>query len=132
MGVQAMATTLCWPAVGAAWGIGPYGTMLLWLGLGLILVGVGAVLFFSWFRKKYRSPRPHGGASVFSVEDVERLYKAGTISKEEFARLRRIALGLPAVARKQNQPAGQGELNEEPQLDDNQAGDDGGEGNLRQ
>jgi hypothetical protein len=106
--------------------------MLLWLGMGLILAGVGAVLFFSWLRRRYRSPGSHSGAGVFSVEDVERLYKAGTISREEFARLRRIALGLPAAAGKLDQPAGQGELNEGLQLDDNQAGDNGGEGNLRQ
>jgi hypothetical protein len=106
--------------------------MLLWMGMGMIALGVVALLFFSWFRKKYRSPRPDSGEFAFSVEDVERLYKAGTISKEEFSRLRRIALGLAAASQKQDQAAGQAKLNAGPQLDDKQGGDEGGEGNLRQ
>ncbi len=106
--------------------------MLLWMGMGLIVMGIGAVMFFSWFRKRYRSPGAEESGRAFTVEDAQRLYQAGTISKEEFSRLRRIALGLPAVAQKPDQAdGGQAELNDGPRLDDKQAGDQGGEGNLR-
>jgi len=57
------------------------------LALGVILVAM---------RRRFHG-RPRQGGGDLSVEQVERLRRGGTISDEEFATLRRRALGLGAA-----------------------------------
>lgn len=61
--------------------------------IGAILV-LGVILVA--MRRRFGGEQPQG-ADDFSVEQVERLRRSGAISDEEFATLRRRALGLGAA-----------------------------------
>ena len=65
----------------------------------LALLALAGGLF--WARRAWLKPRPKDDLSAlagFSIEHLEEMREAGQISKEEFSRLRRMALGLEEAA----------------------------------
>jgi len=66
-------------------------------GIILILVLLGSAAGFYWARRALLKPRRQDELSPpagFSMAHLEKMLQAGRISKEEFSRLRRMALGL--------------------------------------
>jgi len=61
--------------------------------LALLLLAGG----FYWARRIFLTPRPKddlAASAGFSLERLEKMLQEGQISREEFSRLRRMALGL--------------------------------------
>jgi hypothetical protein len=65
----------------------------------LLIVGLVVV---PWIRRRYHPSNVDGldGGSVFDIEGLERMRRAGLITEEEFRSLRRAALGLDRKAAK--------------------------------
>jgi hypothetical protein len=65
----------------------------------LLIVGL---VFVPWVRRRYHPSNIDGldGGSVFDIEGLERMRRAGLITEEEFRLLRRAALGLDRKASK--------------------------------
>jgi hypothetical protein len=66
-----------------------------------VLLIVGLVVS-PWIRRRYHPSNVDGldGGSVFDIEGLERMRRAGLITEEEFRSLRRAALGLDRKASK--------------------------------
>lgn len=67
---------------------------------GSALIGLLVLLGAAWMfiRRRFREPTDPQ-ADGFRIEDLERLVRQGTISQEEFDRLRRLAMGMPPAAK---------------------------------
>ena len=87
---------------------------LLILGGALIVTVLALGILILYAKKRYdqaRSSDPHGGGG-FDITDVEAMRRAGGITDEEFAVLRKRALGLDETDAKKDKstssaPAGQ-------------------------
>jgi hypothetical protein len=106
--------------IAAASGVGTAVEIIIWGGVVIVAVlALGFVLM--WVRRKYH---PAGGAARprdeagFTVDDLERLHASGQISREEFRRLRPVALGLEAASG----PAGDSSSSGAVFSDDEEAG----------
>jgi hypothetical protein len=66
-----------------------------------VLLFVGLVVV-PWIRRRYHPSNVGGldGGSVFDIEGLERMRRAGLLTEEEFRSLRRAALGLDRKASK--------------------------------
>jgi hypothetical protein len=105
----------------AASGVGTAVEIIIWGGIVIAAVLLlGFVLM--WVRRKYH---PAGGAARprdeagFTVDDLERLHASGQISREEFKRLRSVALGLGGASG----PAGDSSSSVAVFSDDEEAGE---------
>lgn len=70
--------------------------LLLWsAGLIVVLLAAGAVML--WLRRKYYEHGSGGAADArLSLDSLERMYRDGQISRDEFRTLRNAVLGLKA------------------------------------
>lgn len=80
--------------------------LLLWhVVLGLVILAlllIVGLVALQWVRRRYHPSNVGGldGGSVFDIEGLERMRRAGLITEEEFRSLRRAALGLDIKAAK--------------------------------
>jgi len=90
----------------------------------LVIIVIGAVVI-PWIKRRYAGGGEVSGPEQgFSIEHLQRMHDSGEISREEFRRLRRAALGLEAeTAKTDNSPSSW------PSADDDDvcAGDPGAE-----
>ncbi len=82
----------------------PHGQLLLGLGgppktilisgaaLAVVIALFGWLVL--WLRRKMASPLPDDTFKGFSINNLEAMHQSGQLSREEFQRLRRAALGL--------------------------------------
>jgi hypothetical protein len=84
------------PTVLAA--LSPTVSVIVW-GAALLVLLVVAGVALELARRRWWSPSAgqEGSGSGFSIERLEAVYRAGQITDEEFDRLRRQILGLPAA-----------------------------------
>lgn len=78
--------------------LSPVASVIVW-GLVLLVVLLVAGVALELARRRWLAPREgdESAGSGFSMERLETLRRAGQISDEEFDRLRRQVLGLPAA-----------------------------------
>ena len=81
-----------------------YGRVL-WLGAALVgVVLLLAIIVLSARRSFMKSLRGTDGEEAFSIEKLQEMRDSGQISPEEFAFLRRQALGLPPADPEAGEP----------------------------
>ncbi|MCE5327693.1 MAG: hypothetical protein LLG01_14910 [Planctomycetaceae bacterium] len=89
-------------------------SLMIW-GAVLLALMLGLGLLIMMAKKKYQQARQQGEGSgrAFDIDTIETYYRSGKISKEEFAVLRKQALGLdkkPASKEKSSSsPPGSGD-----------------------
>ena len=72
--------------------------ILWWIGgLGLFILLAAMVLYWAKRLRSRYQQQDVGADSRLAIEDIERMYSSGLISKEEFEALRRSAIGLRAA-----------------------------------